>query len=197
MNSQIIVEKYGATLKCRQQMLWDDYDLILTQTEYKNTGDFDFDRQAVAHWWMNIYTPQMFDFSPIQTDDDKMNIYRSWDNAIHDNFDYCGCDGCFWPDINQSSVRISAMKKEPLEDHVKDFMVWFPLVKEDKEGVKKFQIFEKSLSRNESYYLHIKGDNAKIISNSGYCDTKHLAEFNVIEEAIDYIRKNLYWQKKK
>ena len=56
MDSKTIVDRYGAKLK-GQQMLFTDYDYILRHTKFQSV-DPDFNREALVHWWMNVYLPE-------------------------------------------------------------------------------------------------------------------------------------------
>lgn len=188
MNSATLVEKYNAKLS-GQQLLFRDDDYILLQTPYQSSGDSDFDRKAIAHWWMNVYVPD---------NNIEQEIYRSWSNAVSSNFKYLMTGGYF-PETNQTAITFMANKKKTLESHLKELEYWLPFIKPIKNEKelehKVMSIMDRTLSEYGSYGLDIYSDSHIEITKIYYYSESIVKTFTSLSNAVSFIQEKLWYKK--
>lgn len=194
MNSQTIVEKYGAKLE-GQQLLWQDYDLILRKTPFQDI-DPEFNKQALIHWWMEVYVSD-----GCGEQETSQKVYSSWSNGLYKNFEYAKASGLYHSQNNQSAIQLGAIKNEPIEDQIEELKMWLSYTKPIKNeyGVEyKFvSIFESTLSRHGIYHLQIHSDDNIKLMFTRYGNPSVLKEFKSLEDAVEYVAKNHYYKKSK
>ena len=194
MNSAEIVEAYGAKLD-GQQLLFHDDDIVLRQTKF-NSITPEFDKQALIHWWMDVYLPEYrnVDEHAIQ------EVYNSWSNAIWNYFKYTSLSG-YNPATNQQVVKFSGYLKEPVDVQTEELRLWVPhiklcLNKDNGKMGKYISIFEHSLSANGIYSLWIYDNDDIGLGCTRYSHYEEKAHFDCLGKAVWFVV-NHYWYEKK
>jgi len=208
LTAQEIVDRIGATMK-GQLLLFSEPDDILRQTPFSATGDKEFDRAWLIHWWMHTYNPEASD--PLERVE-YGSVYKSYSNAIYKYFNYTMLSLGSWVGSNQQAVTLTCYKHEPTDDHVAELNLWLPHIRPRmipdpslpfrKNGaeisLQCIKLMEESLSYYGIFYIVIYHlDNPvryKLIfgrgsSNEIRCDTTS------IEELVDYTKKHHYYEK--
>lgn len=196
MDSQTIVERYGAKLK-GQQLLFPEHEYTLRHTPFQPTGDRDFDRETLVHWWMHVYIPDGYG-----SEKTPYEIYQTWSNGLWPLFLYCKPSG-YLPETYQSAIQLSCYKNEPLEDHLADVRLWLPHCKpftyKDKKGESRpgvhVGIFERTLSEHGVYDLRVWSETDMDLGKTTYGRYQVLQHFTSLEEAVAYIQKHHYYEK--
>lgn len=184
MNSEEIVEAYGAKLD-GQQYLFNDSDFILRNTPFKPINP-EFDKKAIVHWWTNVYFPNGYGDNKTPQD-----VWKSWDTASWKYFKYIHISG-YWIDTNQSSIKIACIKSDLLQPQLEELEMWLPGIK---GNPKKVSILEESLSEHGSYNLVVY-EKQQIITKTTYGSISHVKEFTNLSDAVDFIRTRLYYKKR-
>ena len=172
-----------------EPLLWEDWERVMRATPFRKTGDDWFDMQAIVCWWMDIYIPN-------SRETDYQTVWRTWDRAVWNYFKYIRPGG-YVIATNQSHIRLSCHRNQPIEDHIKELNIWLPYVKpvEDDEGIlhKNISIFEHTLSEYGCYDLLIYPDSYKL-QKITYHRPRILATWPTLEEAAKYIHTHHYYE---
>lgn len=197
--SKFFADAFNAKLT-GQQLLFEDYDLILRRTPFKDLFEpqaeqvrTEFNRTALIHWWMNVYVP-----NGRGDQETPYEVYRTWSNAMWQNFKYVSCDG-YRIETNQNVVKIACCKKEPLEPQLEELKLWIPHIKESMDEEqrmgKHISIFERGLCEYAIYSLAVYSDLDIVIGEFSHGSYKVVNKFDNLAEAVDLIR-NKYWYTK-
>jgi hypothetical protein len=193
MNSQTIVDAYGATMP-GQQLLFEDPDAILRKTPFKPVNKI-FDMQAIAYWWMCVYKPE-----GRGDDQTPYSTYSKWSNAAG-KFKYIYLRG-YNPKINQQAVSIKFKKSVPLPKQKYELNMFLPYIIpcEGERGsggkpAKQLPIFEHTLSYSASYSLSIYSDTDITVNAMRYGGLSVLRHSPNLDDALEYVRINHYYEK--
>lgn len=191
MDSKTIVDAYGAKLS-GQGLLFEDHDYTLRHTPFKEINP-QFDREAVVHWWMNVYVPDGWG-----DDRTPQEIHETWSSAIFKTFLYIHQSG-YNPRTNQTSIDIACIGDVPVEPQLEELRMWLseykPIPTEGDGDVHYVGIFESTLSEFGIYHLEVYDDESCIIRKTTYGRPEILSTFDNLKSALDYIRLNLWYQK--
>jgi hypothetical protein len=191
MDSKMIVERYGA--KNSKPLLWDDHDLTLRKTEFKATGDWNFDRQTLVHWWMNVYVP-----NGQRDEETPYEVYKTWSSAVGRYFPFAKAGGGYNPKTDQSAVEICTYKNFPVEPQLNDLQLWLPHLKPIEEDGRSYQylgIFEHTLSEGGVFFLRIYSETDVALWKTTYGHSRLLRSFPMLQEAVLYVSKNHWYEK--
>jgi len=192
MNSSEIVKEYNVIMP-GQQFLFKDDDATLRRTRFKSIDPV-FDKEAIIHWWMNVYTPT----NCIET---SQEVYSSWHCAVHANFKYIGIAGYNCGTL-QSAIRFAAYKKDPIEEQLEELQMWLPHIRPsvDENGrgdrkAKHVSILERTLSQYACYSMSVYNDNEITVNSLAYGSHNVLKKFDNLKYVISFIRAR-HWYKK-
>lgn len=195
MNSKEIVKAYGATLK-GQQLLFPDDDIILRNTPFIESGDKSFDREALVHWWLNVYVPDGHG-----DDDTPYEVFKSWSDGISHNFKYINSFG-HNPETQQRAISLWTYKKDSVEAHLEDLNMWLPHIipSTDENGrgerkAKHIEIMEHTCSRYGRYSMSIYSDREVTVNCLSYGRHRVLKRFDCIEDAVEFVKDNHCYKK--
>lgn len=174
-----------------QLSLFDDVDSLLERSFYIPLETKTENRELIAYWWMKVYDP---------TKSMGFEIYKSWHNALNNNFDYI-YEGGYNPETNQASIKLMCNQYKPLQDHLDElshFMKYiipsFPNDKECGDKVKYLGVFEHTCSEYGVYSLYIYDDGHVELERLTYHVPTILKTFKCLADAIDYVRINHYYE---
>jgi len=199
MDSATIVEKYGAKLE-GQQMLYPDPDYVLRKTKFRPI-DPEFDKQALVHWWMNVYLPDQYvDEYSAALGGINQEVYRSWSNAIYSYFSCARCSGSYNSNTSQSTVQFQAYKHDLLDPQIAELKMWLPHIKpclnpESKREGRHISILERKLSKDGAWRLWIYSDNDLVLTITAYHRYSEVEKFTDLVSAVKYIAENVWYQK--
>lgn len=180
MSDQLLVETYKASLP--QKTLWPEYDAVMRAASFQSVSP-EFDKAAVAHWWMNTYWPD--------SSDTPQEVYKSWHSSVYANFKYITISG-FYYDSRQSVIQVRCYLNTPIEPVIEELQYFLPHIKNIEfanEQGKVLGIFESTLCQHGVYSLLL---NDKI---SLYCNRRVIETFDTLEKSIEYIRANHWYQR--
>jgi hypothetical protein len=105
----------------------------------------------------------------------------------------------YYPDTNQRAVQIGLYQDDDddFEVQYKGLESILPVIKPLTEGFKRIDIFESSLSEFGVYSLRVYADDDYKINFTRYSNSRTIAEFKTLREAMKFIQKNHYYQKRK
>ncbi len=192
MDSNLIVEKYEATLK-GQQLLFPDADIILRQTKFKKI-DPEFDKQALVHWWMNVYVPDGYGENRA-----PQNVFSSWSNAMWGCFQVVHVSG-YCPENEQSTVHFGAYEKEPLEPQIEELRMWVPHIKPVKldfdRPAKMIKVSEAGCGEGGIWSLRIYSDTEYVLGLRRYSHYHERAKFESLGKAVWFISQHYPYKKR-
>lgn len=199
--SKEIVDRLGIK-RTGQLLLWEDYNNLLLGSKFQSSGDTDFDRDMVAHWFMNVYRlKDDYRFSDDRfTGDAFQYIYHTWDNATYRLFRYARADGSYWTATGQSSVSITPYKYESTEDHIKDLNVWLPYCEPFPADVEHggdviCNVFERTLSQYAVYRVHKRPDGTWKLVTTKHGTSVDGPEFSDVTSMMSHLQDDFYYQK--
>jgi len=194
MESREIVDRW-AVERSGQLLLWEDHDQLIRTTPFKAV-DPDFDRQVLIHFWMNVYKGDAWNVE----EKVEYEIWKTYHDPLYSMFLYVKPEG-YMRESCQSCLQIAGYKKEPLEDHMKELLMWLPHYKcvtnsENDRKAQYFSIFEHTLSEGGIYNAWVYSPTECEIgfTRYGHYSVKH--RFDSLEKMLDYIRLN-YWYEKR
>lgn len=104
--------------------------------------------------------------------------------------------GGVWSDTGERILSVKLDYKMPIDKVLAAIQETVPWYTPHPDGMVWYDIFEHTLARHGSYYLHVKPNaDFKIahISRTGYDDKT--VKSGTLAECLDYIAKNLYYEK--
>lgn len=197
MTSQDIVERWGVQLE-GQQVLFPDPDLVLRRTEWRATGDAPFDREALAHWWMQVYVPNgKGDEQTPQT------VYSSYSSAVYNLFPHVRPGG-YSPVTGQSQLDVVCYNSGNHFDDVVPMLaelgLWLPLLKPisgeyDSRQYQHLGILEHTLSEGGCYSLHLYSPDEVKLHRIRYHRHSVLERFASLRDALAYVVEHHWYEK--
>lgn len=194
MTSSEMVKMYDAKLE-GQQLLFPDDDIVLRHTKFKKIEP-EFDRNALIHWWMNVYMPEYRSAD----ENTPFPVYQTWSNAVWDYFKYIMLSG-YNCNINQQAVKFSGYLKESVSDQTEELRLWIPHIKpslnEDNGRMGKYiGIMESSASAGGIWQLWVYDENDIELGRTRYHRYEKRATFESLGKAVWFVC-NHYWYEKK
>jgi hypothetical protein len=198
ITSQEIVDRYGASFK-GQQLLFPDADIVLRNTPFQKTEDDNWNRLALVHWWMNVYSPVNY-----AENNTTQLVYKSWSSPLYEYFKFARSQGGYIPETNQQAVQLSCYKKEPLEPQLTELRLWLKHAKpyfpkrnwrakrENGQTGKYVDILEHNLSLYDSFNLMVYSETDIDLINR-YGEPRN---FKTLENAVNFVKDRLWYKKR-